>query len=102
MGFREYIAEQKRKRNKVLAGVFITAFLALVFFIWLNSGRYENPNGGNYFFEVIPDYSGQKVAMTKIDLLVEDGLAKIPLTAVNENKLIYTEYKNGPVNKIYY
>jgi len=97
----EYIEAQKRKRNQVL-GITLTITLLFVgFFIWETSGRYEDSNSGNYFFENIPDYSGQKIEMTKIDLRVEDGLVKIPLSVVGENKLIYTEYKDS-TERIYY
>jgi len=97
----EYIEAQNSKRKKVL-GVFLTIILLFVgFFIWKTGGRYEDPNSGNYFFENIPDYSGQKIEMTKVDLIVEDGLVKIPLSVVGEKKLVYTEYKDA-TERVYY
>ncbi|KJS86896.1 MAG: hypothetical protein JM58_06100 [Peptococcaceae bacterium BICA1-8] len=97
----EYIEAQKRKRNKVL-GITLTITLLFVgILIWKTSGRYEDPNSGNYFFDNIPDYSGQEIGMTKIDLTVEDGMVKIPLSLVGENKLIYSEYKDN-TERIYY
>ena len=97
----EYIEAQKRKRNKVL-GITLTITLLFVgFFIWKTSGRYEDSNSGNYFFENIPDYSGEKIEMTKFDLKVEDGMVKFPLSILEENKLIYSEYKDN-IERNYY
>ncbi|MFZ7104006.1 MAG: Fe-S-containing protein [Peptococcaceae bacterium] len=98
---KEYIAAQKRRRNKILALIFTGSVVIMTLFIWKNSSRYEDPDSGNYFFNNAPDYTEQQIAMTKVDLILEDGLAKIPLSIVRQHKLISTEYKDH-IEKIYY
>ncbi|MDN5322382.1 MAG: hypothetical protein PWQ67_836 [Clostridia bacterium] len=97
----EYIEAQKRKKRLILTSVFILTIFSVGLFIWINSGRYENPNSGNYFFEEVPNYTGRQVKMKDIELTLEDGKVKIPLSAIKANQIIYTEYK-GKTDKIYY
>lgn len=97
----EYLETQQKKRRKIFLGAFVVALLGVGIFVWANSGRYESKTGGNYFLEETPRYD-KKTEMKEIKLTVENGLAKIPLQAVRENKIIYTEYKGGDGKKKYY
>jgi hypothetical protein len=92
--------EKKRKRrsaNRVVIGVFIAmAVFIIVSFTVINSNntpaianRWE---GGTYNIGRQVDYSGKRIAMTDIELKVEDGKVMYPLDAVIQNSFIYTEY----------
>lgn len=97
----DYLEARQRKRRKIFGGALAIALLGIGLFVWANSGRYESKSGGNYFLEETPKYN-QKTEMKEVKLTVENGLVKIPLQAIRENKIIYTEYTGGDGKKKYY
>jgi len=92
----------RRKRQKMILGIAaLITVIGIAVFTFINSGQYKSVDGGNYNVGSEPNYDGKKIEMTNVDLILENGKAKIPIAEITKNSIIRVEYK-GDGKKIFY
>ncbi len=89
----EYELQRKKKQKKVflIAGLLVVLAVAgYSVFSKLNAIAHQDEN---YNIGQPVSYQGEKVEMTSIKTQVVNGKLEIPISAVKENSIIYTEYR---------
>ena len=89
----EYEVQRKKKQKKILliTGLLVVLVLAgYSIYSKINTIAHQDEN---YNIGQPVSYQGKKVEMTSINTNVIDGKLEIPISAVKENSIIYTEYR---------
>lgn len=90
--------QKGKNKQKLIISLIVVAFLGYVG--WNFFGPAKDPNatngvGGTWYVAKSFAYGSQEVQQTKVENIVENGKIKISKQDVNNNKIVYTEYKKG-------